>query len=510
VFDARNYRVNSAIGDSRDIKDKFWTGDFEVFRRINAFPFPASIQLGGLIQEQARSMRFENNNYTYTSLNGDVSLVPVQSKVFGTRNLFGFSDIPWASPNITFDLWQDNPELLTRSAAQKVTDRRFKISRSQYIQEKVTAYYFQTELHLLNNRLQVLTGVRYEKTNDKGRGPLFEPGAAFLRNASGNFVLDSNGQRVRRPEAGAAGSIEELEFTSEERGFKAANTYDGYYPSLHLTFNARENLLVRAAYAKTYGRPDFAQILPTAQVNENDLGSVIPGTITVSNTSLQPWSADNYDLSIEYYSASGGVISGGVFLKDIKNFFGTRAIVATEADLNALSLPTIYTGWTVATTINSGDARVLGFEFNFKQSLSPFFPWGKHLTLMANATKLDLDGGSQADFSSFIAKSANWGIAYNRERFTVMALWNYRGQEAVAPRPQMGPGGYDYIKARIHLDLNADFQLSPRLFAFVAVKNTLNAPQTRLRYGSETPGYAKTYQLRSYGALFSFGVRGTF
>jgi hypothetical protein len=74
----------------------------------------------------------------------------------------------------------------------------------------------------------------------------------------------------------------------------------------------------------------------------------------------------------------------------------------------------------------------------------------------------------------------------------------------------MGPNGYDYIKARIHLDLNADFQVSPKLFVFVAVKNTLNAPQTRLRYGSETPDYAKEYQLRSYGALFSFGIRGSF
>ena len=510
LFNPRNYRVTTATGDTRDINDKFWTGDFDLFRRLDFLSFPASVQIGGLSQLQARSIRFGTNNYTYNGLNGDLSLVPLQSKIYNTQNVYHFSNIPWASPNIAYNLWQANPEIFTKTAAQKVSDENFYLTRSQYIKEKTSALYFQTQLQFFSNRLQVLTGVRYEKTDDSGLGPLVEPSAVYARNSDGSFVIGSNGQRVRRPEAGAVGSMEELRLTTKERAFKAHNAYDGFYPSLHLTYNLRENLIARAAYAKTYGRPDFAQILPNTTVNENDIGSVIPGNITINNTALKPWSADNYDFTLEYYSKTGGVISAGFFLKEIKDFFGTRALVATQDDLTNLGLPSQYLGWTLNTQINAGAARISGVEFNFKQSLSPLGSWAKGITVMANATKLDLDGGNMADFSSFIDESASWGFSYSRNRLTLMALWNYRGREAVAPRPQMGPGGYDYIKERVHLDANAEYQLMPRLFAFVSVKNAFNEPQTRLRYAPDTPEYAREYQVRAYGALFSFGVRGTF
>ena len=39
----------------------------------------------------------------------------------------------------------------------------------------------------------------------------------------------------------------------------------------HLTYNATDNFLVRAAYAKTYGRPDFTNIVPNATITENDV-----------------------------------------------------------------------------------------------------------------------------------------------------------------------------------------------------------------------------------------------
>ena len=35
----------------------------------------------------------------------------------------------------------------------------------------------------------------------------------------------------------------------------------------------------------------------------------IRGTIDIRNSGLKPWTADNYDLSLEYYTAQGGVFS---------------------------------------------------------------------------------------------------------------------------------------------------------------------------------------------------------
>ena len=114
------------------------------------------------------------------------------------------------------------------------------------------------------------------------------------------------------PEAGAAGSIEELRLIRTERGARSDVTYDGYYPSLHLTFNATENFVMRAAYAETFGRPDLTAILPNTSVGTETLQpapGAPPGNITVTNPGLKPYSAKNYDLSLEYYFTRGGVLS---------------------------------------------------------------------------------------------------------------------------------------------------------------------------------------------------------
>ena len=53
------------------------------------------------------------------------------------------------------------------------------------------------------------------------------------------------------------------------------------------------------------------------------------GRITFSNIGLKPWTADNYDVSVEYYTDHGGVVSAGVFLKEVKDFFGAYVKDAT-------------------------------------------------------------------------------------------------------------------------------------------------------------------------------------
>jgi outer membrane receptor protein involved in Fe transport len=170
----------------------------------------------------------------------------------------------------------------------------------------------------------VLTGVRHEKTETEGLGPLVNPSAVWQRNPDGTYVRNAAGQRIRRPEAGATNSMDQLRLTHTERGYRADRSYDGYYPSLHLSYNFSDEVIGRAAYARTYGRPNLNSIIPTATVDEADLEgdelgdpSVIQGNITVRNTGLRPWTADNYDLSVEYYTKNGGLFSGGMFLKEI-------------------------------------------------------------------------------------------------------------------------------------------------------------------------------------------------
>ena len=519
-YNLASYRGTSGINSQGINTSALNSGNLSVQRRLDFLPVPTSIQVGGATREQTADLKPNTKNWTFNGVNGDsgVPLDPYAMQVYRNQDSdFGFKNIPWLSPSRSWAAYQANPLLFSKTPAQVVAEENFRRTNSQCVRETVDALYFQVESSLFRGRLKMLTGVRYENTVNDGLGSSFDPNAVFVRNADGTFARTAAGARIRKPEAGAAGSMPELLLTRQERTAKGHRKYDGYYPSLHLTYDLRENLLIRAAYARTYGRPNFSDIIPLTTVSEADLTdvqltdpSIIKGTLTVRNTALRPWTADNYDLSAEYYTDSGGLISASVFRKEIADFFGSAVRVATLADLQAADLDPRYVGWNLSTKFNAGDASIKGYDFNIRQSLRALGRWGTYFTVFANGTKLNLSGNPQASFTSFIPKSGNWGASFNRKQITVTARWNYRGLDKRAAITGFGADGFEYYKARTTLDTYVSYQLTRRLSLAGSVNNLLNEPQTLLRYGSDTPAYARQFQRAHYGVQFGLGLKGTY
>jgi TonB-dependent receptor len=515
--DINNYRLNTAAqSDYRDHKEDVFGYNLDLRRAFNVFGIPTNLQIGGRYRAQDRDRRSYNRTYTYTPPDGNLSPAPFVGQVYKNRHhYFGFDGIPWLSNNRAVDAWRKDPSLFTMTPAQIVAEAQSRIVGSEQILETVTGLYAQTEVRLFRNRLTLLTGVRYEKTHDKGVGPLNEPANVWARDPDGTFARNAANQRYRKPEAGAAGSLEDLRITRFERANRANRAYDGYYPSAHLNFNVTEKFLVRAAYAKTYGRPDFTNIVPNATITENDIEfstdpNAVPGNINVRNTGLKPWTAQNYDLSAEYYTESGGLITGGVFRKDVTDFFGTLQTRATAEILDDFGLDRQYTGWFLDTTINSGDARVSGIELNIRHSLAPLGKWGRYFSAFANATKLKLEGSRTAAFTRFVPTSANWGVTYTKRPLTVMANWHHRGEQDLGAATGLGPLGKVYQDARTTLDVSLSYQLHRRATLFANARNVTNVWFNQSRYQDDTPIYARRSSTRSYGAQYAFGVKGAF
>lgn len=518
LFDLRNFRLNTASsGTYRNYTDDTAGLDLNVKRSLSLFKVPVTLQGGGLLGIQDRDHRRESLGYTYNPANpADPTLAPFAMQVYrGHPNYWVQQPIPWASPNRMVEAWGGNPGLFTQTAAQLVASEQARINGSETFKEITTGIYLQGDARLLNNRLFALAGVRFERIHTKAQGPLFEPGNAFVRTASGAFARNAAGVRLRRPEAGAAGSMEDLRLVRTELGQGTNGGYQDYYPSVHLTYNATANLLFRAAYALTYGKPDYGNLIPNTTVTENDVAegadpSVLRGTLNVSNPALQPWKADNFDLSAEYYTDTGGVLSVGVFRKDIAGFFENRVTLATAADLEALGIEPEYVGWLLTTTVNGGDARVDGIEFNVRQSLQSLGKWGRHFSVFANATKLKLMGSRTAAFGSFIPENVNWGGTFTRNPVTVMLKWNARGEQSFGSVPTMGPDARNAQEKRTTMDVNATYQFNRRLSLFLNGRNILDVNNLQLRYGSQTPGYAKVGITNKFGVAWTAGLKGTF
>lgn len=507
-----SYRLTAGASLPRDVVDEVSTMDANVRRRIQRWEFPLTVGLGAAERTQKRDTRMQNASWTYNGPDGNPatndSPVAYQLDAPTARgDLFGFNNLPWISNTKAFKAWQSEPRLFTQTAAQEVAAETYRINNSEAFEETVTAAYFESDARLFRSRLRVLAGVRYEKTVGKGQGALSEPTGVYRRDPDGSLAHDSRGNLVRKPEAGAPGSMQELTQTLFERAARAKRSYHGYYPSLHLTWNVTGNFVARVAYAKTYGRPNFNQIIPNATINDFDVENTesagILGTISLRNPGLRPWSAHNSDVSVEYYTDHGGVFSAGAYYKDIDGFFMRRIKVATADDVAALALDPRYIGYQINTTYNLGRGHTTGVELSARQSLAMLGKWGRWFDVFANTTLFE-------DISDCHGEMVNAGATFRKKPVTVQAKVNYRGETRDAATTAMGPDAYQYEGARTTVDVNLIWILSRRLSLFASSSNALNDHPTADRRGSLTPDYAKRFREQRFGALYSLGIRGTF
>ena len=507
----KNYQLASGSSLPRDVVDEVLVLNLSVRRRINQLPFPFAIEGGGAQRRQQHDTRLGNSVWTYNGPDGNAATAdpasPYLASVLYDRRDHGFGifNIPWVSPTKGYAAWQKAPTLFAQTVAQQVAAETFRLGRSEEIEEKVSAGYIQAEGKLFRSRVRVLTGLRYERTEVKGQGPLSVPSAVFQREAAGNLVRDARGQPIRRPDAGAVGSVEQTRLTLLERAARASRFYDGYYPSLHVTQNITPNWQARFAYARTYGRPNFSQIIPNTTINDFDSADTTGalGTISVRNSGLRPWKAENYDLSIEHYTESGGLYTVGVYRKDLDGFFAQRIKLATAEDLAELDLEPRYVGYQITTTYNLGKGRVSGLELNGRQPLAALGRYGRPFEVFANGT-------FYKDTNALNGRTINIGLITRVKPVTFETKMNYRSESRRAAVAALGPDAYEFEGARTTVDLTLTYALMKRVSLFASSSNALNDKPSADRRGSSTPEYARRFREQEYGALYSLGIRGTF
>jgi iron complex outermembrane receptor protein len=533
-YNLNNFRLTTLSDDPIDGVAQMKGAYADLKRDFDLGSMPLTVKLGTRVYEESKDNRRATRSWTFVGADGIANTADDNARPYMDTNYsgedpyWGSRPIQWIDAYKLAETLKTNPNYFLENA---VTSEQFRINNSEKITETITAYYLQLEGKLLNNKLSFVTGVRYEKTEDAGEGVLNDPDAAFQRNANGTFV-DSNPalagvQRVLRTDIGAlnangtANSVQAVQAILTERGSRPVRSYDDYYPSLNVTYNVTDNLLVRVGYAKTMGRPDYTNILPFTTIDDNENfdfdPTASPGSLTIRNTGLQPWSADNYDLSLEYYFKKSGYLSAGIFQKEISNFFQSQGGTVTAGLAEQLGIGPEFIGWGVSTLVNgSGTAKIRGYEFSANRQLDFLPSYLRYLSVNTNATKLELSGASAAAFNGFIDTTANLSISWNKAPVRANVNFNYRGrqQRGAQTGAQYGAGNgfYEYYAPRTNVDVNVEYTLSKRFKFFANARNIFNKPQVLQRYSETNPSasYAVNYQQEEFGIQFAVGVKGTF
>ena len=472
---------------------------------------PVILKVGGDLQVQEREIGQTSPFWNFVGPDGVVRTADDLVSRYDLLDDSGYSALPlpfgeapirYHSPQKLLQLYQQRPGYFAADATRDIISTA---SNSRLIQETITAAFLRADVRLLANRLWLVGGVRFEETRDEGAGVKNDLRATYRQDSNGNLIRDAAGRPIRITTDPV--QLAQLQYT--ERGARADRTYSDLYPSLNCAFNMTPDLIARAGYARTVGRPNFNNIVPGISVS--DPLAALP-VINVSNTGLKPWTSDNLDLTLEYYFKNSGLVSFGVFRKDIADFFGVVSTPATLEMLNEFGLSDDYLGYDLVTRRNVGRARVSGMEANFRKGLTFLPSWARGVQVFANATDLHLEGSTIADFSTFVRRNINWGMSLNRRLVSANLNWNYRGRErrALITGANIPAGTYEYVAPRLMLDLSLELRLSRRLALYLTGRNLTNVSTDRERYAKDSPYYARRVQTGEAGAFYSLGLKGEY
>ncbi len=521
VFDGNNYVIGNPTSSQNKIYATKLNGRLDFTRDFRG-KIPVSLKTGISVDRSIRDSHSYLQTWNFTP-NGSTTAAARQASNFPSvfdaefnaeaPTVFG-QKMGWISLTKVYELYQAHPNWFPRDEALYIQNYA---TNSRRLVETISASYIRGDVRLLNNRLWLVGGVRFERTKDDGMGLLNDPSAQYQKDANGN-VIDSNPTTAGiQPILLTTDPVARARLRYQERGSRAIRTYDDFYPSLSATYNITDSLLIRAAAARTIGRPNLNLIIPGSSIT--DPTATGTQTITVNNTGLKPWTASNYDLSLESYQIKGGFGSIGVFQKNIKDFFGSTTQRATPELLAQYGLPDdpLYLNYDITTMTNAGDARITGYEFAYTQSLLFLPQWARGFQIFFNATKLQLHGGDITDFTGFTPSNYAGGIGFVRPRFSAKLNFTYQGetrQTLVAASAANGipADTYNYQGERTRVSLSLQYSLSKR-FVVYGTMSDINGPGFNVisrQYAPNSPEYQKARRRQELGSIIQLGVKGQF
>ena len=513
IYDTNAHSLISTSSAPQDITDEVRRAGLNVSRDFDV-RFPLTLKVGGIVNQRTNDTIAGSKSWNFAPPGGATATLARNYDVIATN----FSkdshfvdannrdvNVTWLSMAKVYELYAAHPDwfVLNEPAAHMST-----VNLTKTIEETITAGYFRADAKFLDNRLWLVAGVRYERTADEGWGPLNDIRNTYVRNANGDLVRDSAGRLV--PVTTNALQRALLQYTL--KGAHLKRSYGGFYPSMNTSFSLTRNFVARAAYARTIGRPNFPEIIPGMTVTDPDAATTNK-IITVINSALRPWSADNYDLSFEVYELKGAVASASLFRKDLKDFFGSTRAPATIESLEAFGFSDDYLDYDIVTKRNVGAATISGLELSYRQSLGALLSWARGFQVYSNVTLMDLSGPNAADLTGFSPRTVQWGVSYAGRKFSARLNVNqnkWRRNSPTAASATIRPNSYNYFAPQLKVDATVTYMFSRHYAVYFDARNISGTPQRRGNWSPDTPVYARIDVLQYPAAAFTLGIKGDF
>ncbi|MCU0234664.1 MAG: TonB-dependent receptor [Thermoanaerobaculales bacterium] len=256
-------------------------------------------------------------------------------------------------------------------------------------------------------------------------------------------------------------SYEAFEFDADEETLTpvaGGNSYGEILPNAHLRVQLDQRSNLRAAITRSLARPNYEDVVPRSLIIRED------NEIERGNAGLDPTTAWNLDLMYERFFTTVGVVSAGVFYKDLQDYI----FVSTFEEIRGDEV------WEVTQPLNGDAATLWGLELAYQNQfrkapgfLSGFGIFLNYTWTDSEATIPGRDGDSPLPGQP--EEVGNIALSYEKGFFSGILSYNIQGEwlEAVG-----GDAGEDeWVDERSQLDVQAQVRLTDQLSVFAQVYN---------------------------------------
>ena len=442
--DSDQFRMNQSRRYLWDFGDEILTAKFDFSKKINN---KFNIEFGTNFRDRTKIQQyfFRRDN----TLNDPFT--PVASLLTGfldnVDRAKGFNEFVVHDFDKSYELYGSKLDL---------TDFKV-ISNSYDINEQIAASYIQGNYKL--KRLDLNFGARLINTNITSRA----------------FDLDNQTQVFK---------VREIK-----------SNYSDLLPSINAKWEFSRGLIARAGFARVMTRPRLQDLSAYRLIDD------VNKRITANNPELDPFRANQYDISFEWYPKPEILISGAFFVKDIESFISRQTVlIPFNGDEYELRQP-----------VNGNNAVIRGFEFNYQQPFdflpSPFDGLGvvANYTFSESDFEEELEDGSIGTYPlpNNSKHSFNLTGYYEKYGFSIRVAHNFRSS-FLREIPNLEDG----LKFRDDVgitDISSSYDINDNFGITLNIQNAFNAK--RYEYIME-----ERFQdnVSFFGTTFQLGLRAKF
>lgn len=304
---------------------------------------------------------------------------------------------------------------------------------------------------------------------------------------------------------------------------QAESNYTDTLPSLNLSWELRDDLVLRFSAAKNITRPSLGDLVPS-------ITAITPvnGNISTGNPDLQAITADSFDAGIEWYFTDESLLALTVFHKKIEGFIADETVngtlnpgIAAAVSLRPEYDPTdpLYDPnvtqpdgvWNVSRPENAQDADLEGYELAYQQPFTFLPGFWSNFGVTANFTHVEseaLFGEVTSSLPGLSENSYNFTAYYETANWGARLSWNNRDDYVTATSGSNG-NAREFNTGPTRLDASAFYNVTENITVRLEVIN-LNEEEERNYTSGPTGDFNFVREYNSTGREVYLGVRATF